>query len=101
MATSRRAKQVWKRLMSWYGAPVIAERFGAEPPEEWCELIDRTDPDRLEDALAKVRRDHLNFPPTFGQFEAAIPEKRRVEGPSIPVLLVRYAVSRYSLCQHQ
>lgn len=101
MATSRRAKQVWKRLMSWYGAPVIAERFGAEPPDDWCELINRTPPEDVETALIAVRRQCVTFPPTLAQFEACIPERRKVGPKSVVSMLCEHAVTHLRLCQHQ
>src|SRR5690606_32796052 len=38
---------------------------------EWCEVIDRCDNERLARALSQIRREHVTFPPTLGQFEAA------------------------------
>jgi hypothetical protein len=103
MATkvSRRAEQVWKRLGTWYGAR-MAEQYGAHPPEDWIELIDHTDPERLEQALASIRREHVAHPPTLGQFEAAIPAKRvRHENKSVPEQLCEFVVRYRHTCEHQ
>lgn len=101
MATSRRATRVWKRFATWYGARFL-EQFGKEPPEDWRETIDRTDDERLDHALMRIRREYVNHPPTLGQFEAAIPQKRIDRGgPSIPTQLSNYAVKAFSLCAHQ
>lgn len=98
--TSRRAQKIWKRLGTWYGAR-MADQYGTEPPSDWAELIDRTDDERLEIALFAVRREHVNHPPTLGQFEAAIPQKRNLGGPSVAMQLAQHVVRHLSLCQHQ
>lgn len=98
---STRAKRVWRRLGQNYGAR-LADQFGPSCPEDWCDVIDRTDDERLDKALTKIRGEHLQFPPTLGQFEAAIP-KRQFGGnqDSIPDRLACYAVKTLNLCEHQ
>src|SRR5690606_34233952 len=76
---SRRASRIWERLGQWYGSR-LADAYGPTPPEDWAELIDRTDDERLEDALVSVRRESPVFPPTLGQLEAAIPKRQRASG---------------------
>lgn len=99
---SRRADRTWKRLATWYGAR-FAEQYGATPPADWAEVIDRTDDERLETGLAVVRRAHVNHPPTLGQFEAAIPAKRTDTGgrASIPSQLSAHALRTFPMCKHQ
>lgn len=97
---SRRASRVWRRLTQWYGAR-LAESFGPTCPEDWCDVIDRTDDERLEQALATIRRDHLHHPPTLGEFEAAIPKRQHGEQRSPASLLAEHAVKTLPLCPHQ
>lgn len=99
---SRRADATWKRLSSWYGAR-LAEQYGAQPPEDWCELIDRTDPERLDLALMAVRRTSPAHPPTLGQLEGAIPNRQNSNEPSL-VEQLSAGVMRFlgkQLCKHQ
>src|SRR5690606_32679515 len=70
VAASLKAKRVWKTLMGYYGSR-LADSYGPQPPDEWCEVIDRCDNERLARALSQIRREHVTFPPTLGQFEAA------------------------------
>ena len=98
--TSQRAARFWKRLVQNYGAR-LTDQFGMTCPEDWCEVIDRTDDDRLNQALLTIRREHLQFPPTLGQFEAAIPSRSYGAQDSIPDQLAQRAVSQFNLCEHQ
>ena len=101
MRTSRRAERVWGRLTSWYGAR-LAEQYGSKPPEDWRELIDRTDDARLEAGLINVRRASPVHPPTLGQLEEAIPAKRiGPSGESIAKQLNDFVLQHRSLCEHQ
>lgn len=67
---SARAKGVWSKLATWYGANKLQD-FGPWPPEELCKLIDavRTR-DELGGVLADVKQAHPIWPPTVPQFEA-------------------------------
>lgn len=98
---SRRAIKTWDRLGQWYGAR-LQENYGPTPPDDWAELIDRTDDERLLDALLAVRRASPIHPPTLGQIESAIPKREfRNEGPSKPDRLATLMLSTHDLCQHQ
>lgn len=98
---SQRAKGVWRRLAEFYGAR-LADQFGAEPPPEWCKVIDRTDPERLEKGLMAVRRDHLQHPPSLPQFEACIPRRKfGTADLSVPDRLAAHARATLNLCEHQ
>lgn len=101
MAVSKRARAVWKRLGQSYGTR-MADTYGEVPPSDWCRVIDRTDPERLERALVKVREVCIQFPPTLGQFEAAIPKKQF--GKNIKATheqLCDHALRTLNLCEHQ
>jgi hypothetical protein len=81
---STRAIRTWAKLGQWYGSR-LADNYGTTPPEDWCELIDRTDDDRLLDALLAVRRESPIHPPTLGQIENSIPKRESGNsGPSKP-----------------
>ena len=71
MAISTKAKNIWKRLNGFYGAR-FADSYGPTPPPDWCDSIDRCDSEQLSAAMERVRRDHITFPPTLGEFEAAM-----------------------------
>ena len=99
---SRRAAAFWRRLIQTYGAR-ISEQYGPTCPPDWCVVVDRTDPERLELALIAIRRDYLQFPPTLGQFEAAIPKKKFGPQESVPDRLAELVVRRRgtTMCRHQ
>lgn len=97
---SRRALKTWERLGQWYGSK-LADSYGPTPPEDWAELIDRTDDERLMDALLAARRETPIFPPTLGQIEALIPQrKQQSRGPSKPEQIAELML-RNPLCKHQ
>jgi hypothetical protein len=98
--TSVRSTRFWKRLIQSYGAR-LSDQYGPTCPEDWCAVIDRADDERLASALITIRRDHLQFPPTLGQFEAAIPQRKLHGGDSVPDRLALHARNRLSLCEHQ
>lgn len=99
---SSRALKVWSRLGQWYGSR-IAESYGDIPPPDWCALIDRTDDERLDVALMNVRRETPIHPPTLGQLEAALPQRRhqsnREDGPM--ARLVTHVLKTRQPCPHQ
>lgn len=98
---SRRASRAWDRLRQWYGAR-LAEQYGDVPPDDWCALIDRTDDERLAQALERIRDESPVYPPTFGQLEQAIPRKRAHDGgPSVPDQLCRFIAEHRRTCEHQ
>lgn len=99
--TSRKALKVWARLGMWYGSK-LADNYGPTPPDDWAELIDRTDEERLGEALLAVRRETPIFPPTLGQLEAAIPRPRVTSWsePSKPQQIAELMLNR-DLCKHQ
>jgi hypothetical protein len=97
---SRRAVKFWEKLTQWYGVR-LSESYGASVPAEWAELIDRTSDERMRLALQAIRRDHVKFPPTLGEFESAIPGKNLVGGPSMVQQLSEFAVVNRGLCMHQ
>jgi hypothetical protein len=96
---SYRANRIWKRLTDYYGAR-IGEQFGKTPPEDWCEIIDRTDDERLQAAMTEIRMKHLDFPPTLPQFQAAIPA-RKDHGVGSLIERLEDAAQRLALCPHQ
>ena len=97
---SRRANNVWRRLVQTYGTK-MADQYGPSPPPDWCTLIDRTDDDRIESAIVAVRQKYVDWPPTLPQFEASIPGRKITHGDSIPDRLAVYAVRALKLCEHQ
>ena len=98
---SARAAKFWRRLSQNYGAR-IADQYGPTMPEDWCAVIDRTDDERLEKALVKIRQDYLQFPPTLGQFEASIPKRKLQSGTdSVAEKLATHASRTLPLCEHQ
>lgn len=68
---SPRAKRVWIRLMDWYGTR-LGETYGPEPPPDWCAVVDAADNAGVKAGLAVIRREYVNFPPTFPQFAKAM-----------------------------
>lgn len=101
---SKRADAAWKRVASWYGSRLF-EQYGQHPPEDWCELFDRTDDERLWDALLAVRRESPIHPPTLGQIETALPKKQWSSGtqPSKPQQIADLMLATHGsdLCIHQ
>lgn len=101
---SRRASRIWERLGQWYGSR-LADAYGPTPPEDWAELIDRTDDERLEIGLVAVRRATPVFPPTLGQLEAAIPKRESLapNAPSRAQMAADAMMAKYGkeLCKHQ
>lgn len=99
---SRRASQIWNRLGQWYGSK-LADSYGPTPPPDWITVIDRTDDERLDQALIDIRRASPIFPPTLGQLEAALPARRIAGSPSAVLMLAEAAELRWrtSLCKHQ
>ena len=101
MRPSARASKFWRRLGQTYGAR-MADQYGSTCPPDWCEIIDRTDDDRLGRTLIAIRQDHLQFPPTLGQFEAAIPKRKFGQSEhSVPERLAEHAANTLPLCEHQ
>ncbi len=97
---SKRASKVWAKLGEWYGSR-LADNYGPTPPEDWCEIIDRTDDESLHSALLSVRRASPIHPPTLGQLEDAIPKRESGKaGPSKPERLATLML-RNDLCKHQ
>jgi hypothetical protein len=82
----------------------MAENYGPTPPEDWCEVIDRTDDDALNTALLHVRRQSPIHPPTLGQIEDAIPKRETGNtGPSKPERLAALMIAKHGaeMCKHQ
>lgn len=80
---SHRSKRLWDRLGQWYGSR-LAEQYGAEPPQDWCEVVDAADNDTVTRALADIRVKHLTHPPTFPEFNSIVRKAKhaRETGPS-------------------
>lgn len=99
---SRRASKAWDRLRQWYGARLV-EQYGDVPPPDWCDVFDRTDDERLEDALLTVRRDSPIHPPTLGQIEVAVPKRQASGAPSKPQQLADLMMQKHGreMCVHQ
>lgn len=100
---SRRASKVWDRLGQWYGSR-LADSYGPTPPEDWVTVIDRTDDERLDQALSHVRHQTPIHPPTLGQLEDAIPKRETGNsGPSKPQRLADLMMRLHGrdMCPHQ
>lgn len=100
---SPRAKRVWDRLQDWYGTR-LTEQYGPTPPDDWCELIDRTDNDTVKRGLSLIRAEYLQFPPTFPQFEKALqPVVKAVvpKGPNVAEKLSVFVVKHRRLTERQ
>ena len=69
-APSARAKRLWQRLIEWYGTRII-EQYGAQPPDDWCQVIDEADNDTVKRGLSVIRSRYVQHPPTYPQFEQA------------------------------
>lgn len=85
MATSFQARQVWKKFCSWYGADVIERKYGVQVPEDWSDVIDAIDRDRLDGVLADVRAKHPTWPPGLPEFEAIARHAGRAYDSSPPM----------------
>jgi hypothetical protein len=101
-AVSRRAKRTWDRLGSWYGSR-LADQYGEHPPEDWVDLFDRTDDERLDQALSSVRHASPIHPPTLGQLENAIPRREVAGSPSRAQTVANAIMTRHGaeMCIHQ
>jgi hypothetical protein len=100
---SYRATKTWERLGQWYGSR-LADNYGPTPPDDWCELINRTDDESLDAALFAVRRESPIHVPTLGQIENAIPKRESGNsGPSKPERLASLMMRIHGkdLCPHQ
>lgn len=80
---SQRSKRLWERLGQWYGAR-LAEQYGSEPPQDWCEVVDAADNDTVTRVLGEIRNTHTTHPPTFPEFHKLFARARhaRAAGPS-------------------
>jgi hypothetical protein len=100
---SRRALQTWDKLGQWYGTR-LSDNYGPTPPDDWAEVIDRTDDERLKDALLAVRRVSPIHPPTLGQLEASIPKRESGHtGPSKAERIANAMLRAHGpeMCVHQ
>lgn len=99
---SRRAGSFWTRLAHSWGSKFI-DAYGPTPPEDWANAIERTDDERLEQALTILRRDTPTFPPTLGQLENAIPKRQSGDGISKVQRLAGLMLDTHGaeLCEHQ
>lgn len=79
---SARAKRLWQRLGEWYGTRLL-EQYGAEPPPDWCEIVDRCDNEKVKKGLSVIRRYFLKHPPTLPEFDLAM-RPPHLEGPAGP-----------------
>lgn len=103
---TRRARDVWKKFMDWYGADTIVKQFGAIPSREWCEAIDGIrSRDEMSRILGGVRAGHVTFPPRLPEFEAIVAKccKRLVEsdGPTMQERLTEYVLRTKTLSKVQ
>jgi hypothetical protein len=74
---SPRAKGLWHRLQQWYGSR-LAENYGAEPPADWCAVVDALANSEVKAGLAVIRARYVTHPPTLPEFEQAMrPPKNR------------------------
>jgi hypothetical protein len=67
---SKKSESVWRRLAQWYGSR-LGESYGPTCPPDWAAVIDECSDERLDRAMNAIRREHISFPPTLGQFETA------------------------------
>lgn len=95
-----RAERWWKKFAQSWGSK-LAEEYGPTCPEDWADRINRTDDERLEKALTRMRQQTPNWPPTLGQFEAAIPRRELMRQGSVVDRLAVAAASMPTLCDHQ
>lgn len=100
---SYQAKQVWRKFGAWYGADVIERKFGTEIPDDWAEVIDAIDRDKLDRTLADTRAKHPTWPPGLPEFEqiAKSVAKPVWVGPPMQVLLMEFVVRTKSLTRNQ
>lgn len=89
---SKRAQEVWDRLIDWYGVSKMAD-FGEWPGVDFCRVIDsiRTRDD-MGTFLANIRGLHPSWPPTFAQVEEI--------AKSLVVPSVDWNVLNHRLCEH-
>lgn len=95
---SHKARSFWKRLIGHYGAPAVEQKFGLDPPPDWCSAIDRMEQPHIERALSICKTQYPNYVPTLGQFaQAARPPERPLagKGPSLLEQLQKFVACRY------
>jgi hypothetical protein len=99
---SKRAEDLWKRLLSWYGAR-LGDQFGARPPADWCATVDDATPAVIERALADIKIKHPLHPPTYPQFAECVSRLSyaQVRGPSDHERLHDFVVSHRTLTRAQ
>lgn len=93
--TSWQVRQVWKRFGSWYGADALERKFGLTPPDDWCEVIDAVQRDKLEQLMADVRAKYPTWLPSLPEFEGlakAVARPVRNEGPTMQEKLRDFAL---------
>jgi hypothetical protein len=92
---SPRAREFWKRMLSWYGAR-LADQYGMTPPADWCATVDRAGR-TLDAALVVIRKEHAVHPPTWPQFDSIVSRVSRAiaAGPSMQSRLVEHALRAY------
>lgn len=91
MKTSSRARKVWQKLSDWYGAR-FATQYGDTPPEDWAKAIDRATVESLRTALAVIRQNCIDHPPTLPQLEKAL-------RPPMPAVAVKGDTVQERLCE--
>lgn len=98
MATDKRAKRIWLRLIQAYGSRV-AESYGEDMPRPWIDAVADLTDEQIAYGLRKVTRDTPIHPPTLGQFVACcvdFPQASGDDGPTIQAQLCAYVMrTRY------
>jgi hypothetical protein len=99
---SPRARDFWKRLLSWYGSR-LGDHYGLIPPPDWAAAVDDASSRALERALAEIRIECPVHPPTFPQFDALLRRHERSEraGPSVQEQLADFVVNHRPLSRQQ
>jgi hypothetical protein len=99
---SPRARNFWKRLLSWYGSR-LGDHYGLIPPPDWAEMVDHSSQRSLARALAEIRIECPVHPPTFPQFAAIVSRFEHADraGPSVPEQLSDYVVNHRTLTRGQ
>jgi hypothetical protein len=93
---SKRAKQLWQRLIEWYGTRIV-EQYGAAPPADWCCIVDELDNTAVKRGLSIIRARHIQHPPTLPEFDQAMRPKQdsAPQGPNPAERLCAYVLKTY------
>jgi hypothetical protein len=102
--TSWQVRQVWKRFGSWYGADALERKFGLQPPEDWCDVIDAIERNKLEAIMVDVRAKYPTWIPSLPEFEGLVKSASkpvRSEGPTMQERLTDFVLRTKRLSDEQ